>query len=75
MSNKYSQKLLDHGTKPSKGSLKTSPKRFIQKATEETGNLIGNKIANKITKASKNSKQNKFETVTNEYDKEIPKEK
>ena len=75
MSNKYSQKLLNHGTKPSKGSLKTSSKRFIQKATEETGNLIGNKIANKITKASKDSKQNKFETVTNEYDKEIPKEK
>ena len=45
--------------------------------------MTGNKIANevpesydsKITKASRNSKQNNSETVTNEHDKEIPKEK
>ena len=36
---------------------------------EATDHLIGNKIANEITKLSKNS-----ETVTNEHDKEIPKE-
>ena len=36
---------------------------------ETTDHLIGNKIANEITKLSKNS-----ETVTNEHDKEIPKE-
>ena len=34
------------------------------------GDLIGNKIANRITKKSTNS-----ETVTNEYDKELPKER
>ena len=36
---------------------------------EATDHLIGNKIANEITKLSKHS-----ETVTNEHDKEIPKE-
>ena len=44
-----------------------------------TGNKIGNEVAesydSKITKASRNSKQNNSETVTNEHDKEIPKEK
>ena len=37
--------------------------------------MIGNKIANKITKDSKNLQQDNLETVTNENDKEIPKEK
>ena len=37
--------------------------------------MIANKIANKITKLSKNSQQNNSETVTNEHDKEIPKER
>ena len=60
------QKLLDHAKKPATDSLKTSSKRFIQKTAEATGYLIGNKIANKITKVSKNSPQNKSETVTNE---------
>ena len=39
-----------------------------------TGDLIGNKIADKIRKVSKNLQQNNLETVTNEHDKEIPKE-
>ena len=37
--------------------------------------MIGNKIANKITKVPKNSQQNISVKVTNEHDKEIPKEK
>ena len=45
--------------------------------------MICNKIANavaksydgRITKVSKHSQQNNSETVTNEHDKEIPKEK
>ena len=37
--------------------------------------LLGNKIANKITKVSKNSQKNNSEIVTNEHDKEIPKER
>ena len=50
-------------------------KKKIQRTTEATGNLIGNKIANRITGVSKNSQQNNSETVTNEHDKEIPKER
>ena len=37
--------------------------------------MIGNKIANKILRVLKNSQQNHSETVTNEHDKEIPKER
>ena len=36
--------------------------------------MIGNKIADRITKVLKNSQQNNWEAVTNEHDKEIPKE-
>ena len=49
---------------------KTSSKQVIQKTAEVTGDLIGNKSANRITKKLKNS-----EIVTNEHDKEIPKER
>ena len=63
--------------------IKTSSKRVIEKTGEATGDLICNKIANavaksydgRITKVSKNSQQNNSEAVTNEHDKEIPKEK
>ena len=55
--------------------LKLFQKRVIQKTAEATGDLIGNKIANRITKVAKNSQQNNSETVTNENDKEIPKER
>ena len=37
--------------------------------------MIGNKIANRITKVMKNSQEYNSETVTNEHDKEIPKER
>ena len=37
--------------------------------------LIGNKIANKIKKAPKTTQENNSETVINEHDKEIPKER
>ena len=47
-----------------------------QKTAEATDDLIGsNKIANKITRVSKILQQNNSETVTNENDKEIPKER
>ena len=49
----------------------TASKKAIQKPGETTGNLIGNKIANKL----KNVTQNNSETVANEHDKEIPKER
>ena len=56
--------------------FKTSSKWLIQRAAKATGDLIGNKIANKITRVSKNSQQNQLQkAVTNEHDKEIPKER
>ena len=69
-SGKYSHKLLDHAKTFATDALKTSSKRVIQKTKR-----VINKIANKSTKLSKDSHQNNSETVTNEYDKEIPKEK
>ena len=69
------QKLLDHAKQSATDTLRTSSKRVIQKTTEATGDLIGNKIADKIMKVSKNLQQNNSETVTNEHDKEIPKER
>ena len=46
-----------------------------QKTGEPTGNLIGNEIDNKITGVSKNSQQSNSKTVTNEHDKELPRER
>ena len=37
--------------------------------------MIGNKIDNKITGVSKDEQKNNSETVTNEHDEEIPKER
>ena len=37
--------------------------------------MIDNKIADKISKVSRSLPQNNSETVTNEHDKEIPKER
>ena len=37
--------------------------------------MIGNEIANKIKRVSKNLQQNNLETIANEHDKEIPKER
>ena len=65
------QKLLDHAKKYATDALKISSKRAIQETAEATGDLIGNKIANRITGGSKNLQQ----TVANEHDKEIPKER
>ena len=48
---------------------------YKKKTVEATDDLIGNKIANRITKVSRNSQQNNSETVTDEHDKEIPKER
>ena len=55
--------------------LKMFQKDSFRKTKEATGDLIGYKIANKVTKVSKNSQQNTSETVTNEHDKKIPKER
>ena len=82
LSGKYSpgmlamrQKLLDHAKQSATNAFKTASKRAIQKTVEASDDLIGNKIANKITGVSKNSQQKNSETVTNEHDKEILKER
>ena len=75
LSGKYSQKLLDHTKKSATDAVKTSLKRVIKKIAEATSYLTGNKITEQILKVSKISRQNNSEIVTNEDDKEIPKEK
>ena len=74
MSGKYSQKPFDHAKLFATDVLKASSKRVIKMTAGATGDLTGNKT-NKISKVSKNSQQNNLETVTNENDKEITKEK
>ena len=75
LSGKYSQKLFDHAKQSATDPPKTTSERAIQKAAEATSDLTVNDIADKITKVSKNSSQNNSGTVTNEHDKEIPKER
>ena len=75
LSGKNSQKLLDHAKQSAPDVLKTTSKRAIQKTVNKADDLIGNKIADRITKVSKTSQQNNSETVTNDNDKEIPKER
>ena len=70
-----SQKFLDHSKQSVTDALKTTSKRVIQKTAKATGDFVGNEIANRITKVSQNSQQNNSETVTNDNDKEIPKER
>ena len=65
------QKLLHHVKQSATDVLETSSKRVIQKTAETTGDLI----ANNIKKFPKNSQQNNSDTVTNENNKEIPKER
>ena len=72
---KYSQKIFDHTKKSIIDAIKSSSNRFIQKPVEAAGDLICNKKANKVQKFSKNLQQNNSETVTNEYDKEMLKER
>ena len=51
--------------------MKYQKKKKKKKNAEETGDLIGNKTADKITK---NLQQNNSETISNEHDKDMPKE-
>ena len=68
-------KDIDHAKQSAKNAFKTTSRRVIPKTAEATGDLIGNKIANKIRRVSKTSQHNNSETVTNEHNKEIPKER
>ena len=71
LSGKYSQKESTTDT------LKTTSNIVTQKTADATGDLTGNKSVEKlkITIVSKNSHQINSETVSNEHDKEIFKER
>ena len=71
ISSKYRQKSLDHAKKSATDALKTAS---VQKTAEATGDLIGKKN-DRNTKVLQISPQNNSETVTNEHDKKIPKER
>ena len=74
LSGNYGKKLLDHASKSARDALQASSKRLIQDTAKAIGYLIGNKIADKIIKVSIASPQNNPETITNEHEKEIPRE-
>ena len=59
---KYSQKPLDHANKSATDAIKRASKSQLEKPAEVTGNLIVNNTADKITEVSKSSLQNKVET-------------
>ena len=72
LSDRYSQKLLDHAKRSATDAVKTASKRVIQKTAEATGDLIGNKITDETTRVSKTSPQNNSEineeeTLREEY--------
>ena len=69
-SSKYN--LLDNGKQYATDAFK---KDAFQKLSEATDDLLCQKIADKTSKASKTLPKNNTETVTNEYDKEISKER
>ena len=75
LSSEYSQILLDHIEQSATNDFNTVSKRAIPKTAEATVDLIGNKIADQITKLWKTSPENSSETVKNEHDKEITKER
>ena len=75
LSGKYTLKLLDHAKKSATDTFKTTSEKVIQKAAEATGDLIGNKIADRNAILWKSSPQNNSETITNEDDKQILKER
>ena len=71
LSGKYSHKRLDHAKQSATDVLRNSRSNQSFAAPD----LIGNEIARRITKVSKTSPPNSSKTVTNDYDKEIPKER
>ena len=69
LSDKCSQKILNHAKQSATDALKTTSQRVIQNTVEATGDLIGNKISEKVTRVSKISQKNNSETFINDYDK------
>ena len=74
LSGKYSEKL-ESSQAICNRYTENYVKNVIRKTAEATGVLIGNKTADKITKVWRILPQNNSETITNEFDKERPKER
>ena len=70
--NKYDKKLMDTATKTGINAVKTASKTIVQKAAEDTGDLIGNKIADKNTSIGKPKEKEKTKETEEIY---IPPEK
>ena len=75
LSGKYSLKLLDHAKLSATDAFKTSSKRVIQKIEEPTGDWLAVRFLIKLQKILKMLQHFNTETITNEHDKEIHKER
>ena len=69
LSNKYSQTLLDTAKKSTTDTIKTASKKAIQKAAEETGDLIGN---TNIGDANNIGNTDKIKSVLKNSNKKLP---
>ena len=63
---------MDTATKTGINAVKTASKTIVQKAAEDTGDLIGNKIADKNTSIGKPKEKEKTKEIDKIY---IPPEK
>ena len=77
MSGKYSHKLLGQTKQSARDALKSFSKRVIYSKNFKKSDFIGNKTPKRVKKKEswKGSPQDNSETITNEHDEEIPKER
>ena len=76
MSHKYSQILLDHTRQSATNAHKTVPKREeFRKQHKQLVIQLVIKSLKKVTITSKTLQKDNSETLTNEHQKEIPKER
>ena len=75
VSGKYSQELLNMLKNLQQMRLTLLQKYQFKKQQKQLVILIGNKIADRITKVSENLPQNDLWTISNEQDKETPKDR
>ena len=59
---KYRKKLMDTATKTGIDAAKSASKRVVQKAAEDTEDLIGNKIVDKISSNGQPKEKEKEKT-------------
>ena len=69
MSGRYSHKPLDYAKQSARDALKISSKRVIYSKIVKKSDFIGNKTPKRLLP------QDNLETITNEHDEKIPKER